>query len=624
MLWKYLRSDMRFWGGLIIAVVGMGMAAVTAFDALLAGEIVESGERATAIVERKWEEGEGRDSSRSYYLRLQYVDRDGWLHVVDESVRRPTFRTALAGDRLDLWYDPAHPSRVVLEQERTQRTEAVCHVCVALGVSGAGLLALTVFHAWRRARLLVRGQAALGEVVELTGIRWAPAVRRLRYAFVTADGTRYEGRSRWLPDSLRRSLRTGDPLVVAYDPRRPDRHEPDIFRLLRDRPAAARVRKPADGTTDATPPAGDDEATVALRITLADADRVYAPGEVVRGSFTVYAARDTHCRALTLTRRWKTHGDCDPAAGDQVSQVLFSGAWQAGEEATYPFAVALPGGPFTYHGHRLNLDWFLEVSADLGAGRFVTAETPVLLAAEASGTVRRHRPVVAPSAGAFKPSSDMRDSLRLAAAVIGFLWGIILLGLAAILVGVRYGVPAEALGLGLTGAVGALGVLFRVVRRGMAGRRLGAVDVMLEGQTYSLGTVRTAAPGEELVCTVSFRPRGDVRLERIVARLEAQEEVVTVGSDGKQATLRATVHAHEAVSTPMRDVARGEEVRETVRLPIPADAPYTFTAGQDRLVWTLSLRIEVPGWPDWFHQSAVMVRPEGLPDGSRARPVASA
>src|SRR4051812_37999520 len=114
--------------------------------------------------------------------------------------------------------------------------------------------------------------------------------------------------------------------------------------------------------------------TCELRIDLDRPDPVYSPGEPIRGRVEVRAEADCRCRRLTLTREWRTHGRGNRAAGGRLELGLFEGAWRPGEVAVYPFELDAPSGPFTYHGHYLNVDWYLRARADVPSAPDPVAE----------------------------------------------------------------------------------------------------------------------------------------------------------------------------------------------------------------------------------------------------------
>ena len=92
--------------------------------------------------------------------------------------------------------------------------------------------------------------------------------------------------------------------------------------------------------------------------------RSYVGGEVVRGEVVVRVEKETTCKSLMIEVGWSTHGRGNRASDDVFEENLFIGSWQPGEYR-YPFEATLPHGPYTYHGHYLNVDWYAEARADV-------------------------------------------------------------------------------------------------------------------------------------------------------------------------------------------------------------------------------------------------------------------
>ena len=95
------------------------------------------------------------------------------------------------------------------------------------------------------------------------------------------------------------------------------------------------------------------------------ADRRYRIGEVVAGRVEVRVDADCTCNGLEVTRLWATHGKGNRAQGAEESQTLFTGTWRAGETHDYEFRFTIPPGPLTYHGEYLNVDHYIQATADI-------------------------------------------------------------------------------------------------------------------------------------------------------------------------------------------------------------------------------------------------------------------
>jgi len=126
------------------------------------------------------------------------------------------------------------------------------------------------------------------------------------------------------------------------------------------------------------------------RVTLAldDHSRVYAPGEVLAGQFSLEGVPSDSVRAVELSVLWYTDGKGDedmavhfferiePRAGDLVDFRL-----------PRRFSTVLPNSPLSYHGMILKICWCVRVRVFLPRSKEITMEVPFQL-----GTVPRPSP----------------------------------------------------------------------------------------------------------------------------------------------------------------------------------------------------------------------------------------
>lgn len=119
----------------------------------------------------------------------------------------------------------------------------------------------------------------------------------------------------------------------------------------------------------------------AVKIVLDRPERTYAAGEKVTGRIEVSVSDDCQCQKLTLARLWRTRGRGEDAFGKPEEQILFSGAWRAGQNVSYPFEFAAPIGPLSYNGQLLNVEWYLRAQAALAGALDATADVDFRLVA---------------------------------------------------------------------------------------------------------------------------------------------------------------------------------------------------------------------------------------------------
>lgn len=336
-----------------------------------------------------------------------------------------------------------------------------------------------------------------------------------------------------------------------------------------------------------------------LRVELDD-HGPFAPGDAVRGRVIVNTNADVRCDALTVRLGWHTHGSGNPASDDLDPETVFVGEWRAGEQASYPFALTAPNGPFTYRGRHLNVDWRVKARADIPWAIDPKASADFLLPPVRTATE--------PDRGTdMAHGSETARRMGVGCMMLFFL-PFLLVGLATLFAwfGHQAGtveVEGDAWVMLIVGPVftlvGAI-PLFVLGFRWLARRKVGDVDVQL-----SSGQVRR---GEELRVKLRFEPRSDFMINEVVLRLLAQEEVVR-GSGSNKTTYRHEAHVDRRVPIDAQACRPFDPVSCEVAFPIPDDAPPTFGAPSNRLHWELEARIDIPGWPDWTREFVVQVDP---------------
>jgi hypothetical protein len=345
-----------------------------------------------------------------------------------------------------------------------------------------------------------------------------------------------------------------------------------------------------------------------LSIRLEKTDATYAPGEAVRGTVWVTADQAMKCNALTVSLQWRTHGRGNRREGPAVALTLFQGEWNAGDQQSYPFVLTAPAGPATYHGNVLNVDHYVTARADVPWSLDPKAEREILIPA-VDTPAYDFGPAYQTPADAMR--SDSQGSIVgsvLAAGCFG------LPGLAIILGGVGFMFSAVTKGdasqlfpgifmllFGLVFAAVGFGVAFMMYKRKLAQQRL--------GQPLTQVNPNPARPGERVTVQAIVEPRVALTMADGAIEFKGMETVVS-GSGTNKTTHTHQVHAFKKVlSMAGRRVEPGETVTVQEVIAIPEDASPTFSAADNRLSWTASLRIGIDGWPDWEKDFPITVRP---------------
>ena len=354
-----------------------------------------------------------------------------------------------------------------------------------------------------------------------------------------------------------------------------------------------------------------------------DEDRsTFRGGETVTGAVEVRTDSDVQCKALTVDCRWETHGKGNRARGNSREVTLFEGEWRAGTVKRYAFAFQLPHGPFTYHGHYLNLGWFIRARADIPWAFDPKAETEIAVTSAPDAEPQWSNLVASISRlpGALREriqdpaqAGGGRAQAGTAGKVLGVgclaVFALPLLGLIG--VSVYQGVllaqgkadPMSALiwigvtlGLGASIARGP----FKWLRNRWAKQRLGEVTFDVEPLTLRRG--------ELLQVRFGCRPAKRTVLNRAMVRLEAQERV-TSGSGTSRTISTRRVYAHEEEVPLDPALSAGIPFQHDVEIWLPSDAAPSLIVPHNRLDWTVTLYLDIPRWPDWSEKRAILVHP---------------
>jgi hypothetical protein len=345
----------------------------------------------------------------------------------------------------------------------------------------------------------------------------------------------------------------------------------------------------------------------------------------VSGFVEVRTDEDVTCNGLTVELRWQTHGKGNNVHGESLPRELFRGEWTAGAVNRYPFSFQLPYGPFTYHGHYLNVGWFVRTRADIPWAIDAKAEREVAVHPDqdADAEPRWNELLASPTLlpgelraevlGERLPAGPQPTALKVMGRILSM--GCLLVFAVPVLVLAGFGI-AKGVGLargevpldegliwiGLTVVMlfVFLGGAVKTIRNRIARSKLGDVrfDVTpLKGRR-----------GEALRARLVCQPKKAAELTGAKVRLEAQEVVVR-GSGTNRRTYRHTVYEDETELPAARTLAAGMPFQLDHQVVIPDDAPPSFMAQDNRLAWTLSIHLDIARWPDWSEGRAILVHP---------------
>jgi hypothetical protein len=114
--------------------------------------------------------------------------------------------------------------------------------------------------------------------------------------------------------------------------------------------------------------------------------------------------------------------------------------------------------------------------------------------------------------------------------------------------------------------------------------------------------------GEEVRFDVAIRPSQKTDLRSLHAILECEERVVH-GQGQYQSHHRTTVYEERVVLCEPRVITPHRGLRKTGVLTVPSDAPPSFGAPSNQVVWWLRFEADLAGWPDWKEPHLLTVLP---------------
>lgn len=339
-----------------------------------------------------------------------------------------------------------------------------------------------------------------------------------------------------------------------------------------------------------------------VSIEFHDKSRRFRPGEPIHGRVVVQCDSACKCDALTLAFGWKTHGRGNEAAGHDSHDVLFAGEWEPGTHA-YPFRLEAPDGPLTYRGKALNVDWYVEARADVPWAIDPKASMDVLIVPWTDADVASQgdgQPTARPKdhywhgpevKTAVREQRDRKASVR--SAGIG---GLLLIVAAALCA------PIAPFELTFVFALGAAVLGGFWLYHWLTGRSLGGPPVVFLDKTQ-------VEVGGSIRVRIAFTPPRDTVIERATARLQCTEIVVR-GSGTDKRTFREEIHAElEELAATGAHLPRLAPVQWSALFRIPEDAPFSFSARDNQLRWSVALTIDTKGAPAWKEDAPFVVRP---------------
>jgi len=312
----------------------------------------------------------------------------------------------------------------------------------------------------------------------------------------------------------------------------------------------------------------------------------YKLGDTVKGQVSVEVDKECKCDALVLKKLWSTHGKGNRSSGGSEELKLFQGVWQPGTY-TYAFSFVLDEGPYSYHGHYINIDWYLNARADIPWAIDAKDELEIILEKDEAN------PVENVSGYQLHESGENPVSIH----NIGLLKYLPLL---FVVVGVLLMVFEEMPIFGAIFAVAGSVAFFKIIQSSIAERKLGDVECLVD--------VANLSAGDRVNFTISFTPKTNIKINSAHVKLLGQEVAVS-GSGTNTTTHTYTFHDDKIPILAQNSFSSGIPVRDKHILRIPDNAAPSFIVPDNKIIWTVVIEIDIPRWPDWINSLSIRVKP---------------
>lgn len=322
---------------------------------------------------------------------------------------------------------------------------------------------------------------------------------------------------------------------------------------------------------------------------------VLRAGSTVRGIVEVEVGDEVDFRSFEVGFHWRTEGKGNRETGKGGCTVLEEEAtWTSGTRRRFPFAVTVPWGPLSYSGKILKVRWALTASVDRSLLR---------------GNVEEAVPVEIQAAPEMDqvdlgPQPQKKGSLEAEKKGYAGLWLVLGLGclLGAVVLGAVKGwdFPGALRWLVFSLMVAGFLLTLRGIWRRLGKGKLGEPSVTL--------STTELQRGEEIRFGLAMRPERRTEIRKLEVILECEERVVH-GHGQYRSHYRKTVYERRVVLAERQVVEVHRGMRRKGTVTIPTDAPVSFGAPSNQVVWWLRFQGDIVGWPDWREPHLLTVRP---------------
>ncbi len=308
----------------------------------------------------------------------------------------------------------------------------------------------------------------------------------------------------------------------------------------------------------------------------------YKIGDTVRGVVVVNVDKECKCDALQLKKYWSTHGKGNRDSGRAESLTLFKGVWQAGSYR-YPFKFVLHEGPLSYHGHYINIDWYLAAKADI-PWAFDPQDKQEFIVEKSDEEDRYAADIYAAKATDSDQSGSDQSSIKLSPYVI------MIFPLLFVAAGLAILWFEQAVFIGGMFVFAGSFMAYKIIQSALAEKKLGEVKCEVNSKVLKAG--------DKLRCSVSFMPQSKVNINCIAITLSVNEKSIS-GSGTNKKTYYHCLFKDEQTFLRNTKFEKGGYAGDNAIFELPVDAVASFTASNNSIDWDVNIRIDIARWPDW-------------------------
>lgn len=349
----------------------------------------------------------------------------------------------------------------------------------------------------------------------------------------------------------------------------------------------------------------------------------YTPEDTITGTVHMEVEKPRSDVRVFLSRRWIKGGHGVDYSGGKDEILLFEGDWLEPKTHRFPFIFHVPPGPYSYHGHLVELDWVLDVRVVKNSDEI--AHQRRIFVVEASGNEREF------NRGEMLPPKITESDLRTYSRRV-LLWvGAMILLLAGI--ALIYPTLAATRGANWGTLSAGLGCL---ILAGYLGRRSIRRAHAKSPPWWGFAPTRDdyeAEPGDSISFVVELKPNFKTSTHRVTALLRGVEQSWRKRQSPDSASAPPappnSAKPRDAAASDATQVERHsffeepieiEPIREPnspkrapntyrVHFRLPSDAPYSFYCPGASISWAIEVHVDVGSWPDWRREFPLVVRP---------------